>query len=88
MQTAVRGALSGTVVVHATKLKGANAYRIQKTDADPSIEANWRDCEPAYSCYKIVIAGLTPGRSYWVRMCGIGRDGAGVWAGPLSVMVV
>ena len=88
MQTAVRGALSGTVVVRAKKLKGANAYRIQKTDADPSIEANWRDCEPAYSCYKIVIAGLTPGRSYWVRIRGVGTNGAGEWAGPRSVMVV
>ena len=83
-----RGALSGVLLAHARKLKGAKSYRLQITEGDPTVEANWQDYNIFTSCNKIEISGQTPGKTVSARLCGIDRNGPGVWAGPLSCMVV
>ena len=86
--TVERGVLNGTLVARAKKLKGADGYRVQMNDADPNVAANWRDLDPVNSARKIDLAGLTAGRTYWVRICGFNGAGMGVWTSAANTMVV
>ena len=83
-----RGALSGVLLAHARKPKGAAAFRLQITEGDPTIEANWKDYGIFPTCKKIEITGQTPGKTVSARLRGIDQNGPGEWAGPMSCMVV
>ena len=84
----VRGELSGTLIAHARKLKGAASHLVQITEGDPTVEANWKDYEIVVNCNRIEIVGQTPGKVVSVRLRAIGLAGPGAWTSPVSLMAV
>jgi len=81
------GAKSGSIDIHVAKLAGAGSYEVQTTNGDPTIEANWQHAQSSITSAHILLEGLTPGQTYWVRLRGIGSSGAGVWTEPASMIV-
>jgi len=86
--TIARGKKSGTLVGKCRKLAGAGSYVLQICTGDPTVEANWTDAVISKLCTRIEATGLTPGKTYYVRLCGVGTNGRGVWTNPISLMVV
>ena len=84
--TLSHGALSGQLMVKATRLNGAGSYEVQLATADPTVEANWSDVATYKNCSRIQLNGLTAGKTYSVRMRGIGSAGPGSWAPAVSLM--
>jgi hypothetical protein len=83
-----RGVLSGTIVIHASKLEGAGSYTVQSTSGDPTVEDNWEENGTYLRCSKIEIGGFTPGKVVSVRIRGIGTHSPGAWTPAASLMVV
>ena len=81
------GAKSGSFDIHIAKLPGAGSYEVQTAQGDPSIEDNWQHALSSLTSAHILLEGLTPAQSYWVRVRGIGSAGAGVWTEPVSLIV-
>lgn len=84
----VHGLRSGMVDLHVAKLIRAKSYHVQFTEGDPNIEGNWRPALTAANSSHITLTGLTPGHTYWFRICGVSAPGYGLWTEPLSLMVV
>ncbi len=84
----IRGDISGVLIAHARRLKGAGSFLVQTTDGDPTVEANWKNYIICINCMKIEITGQTPGKTVSVRMRAIGSNGPGVWTAAGSLMVV
>ncbi len=82
------GQLSGTLNIQVSRLLGAGSYEIQITQGDPKIESNWQHALSSVTCMHILISGLNPGQTYWLRVRGIDSNGAGVWSDPLSIIVI
>ena len=82
------GQLSGTLNIQVAKLLGAGSYEIQITQGDPKIESNWQHVLSSVTSMHILITGLIPTQSYWLRIRGIDSNGAGVWSDPLSIIVI
>ena len=83
-----RGKLSGVLLVHARILPGAGSYQAQTTDGDPTVPANWKDAGTFVHCSHIELTALVPGKTYSVRLRGIGSHGPGAWTDHASLMVV
>jgi len=78
--------LSGVVVLRSSRLDGAGSYLVHLCTGDPSVEANWHQALISKVCRRIVLTGLTPGQLYYVRVCGIGRNGPGAWSDVAGLM--
>lgn len=86
--TLSHGALSGQIMVRAARLGGAASYEVQLTAADPTAEASWTDAGTYKNCSHILLQGLTPGKTYSVRLRGIGSAGPGSWSDAVSLMAM
>lgn len=82
------GQRSGTVDLHVAREVGAKSYHVQVTEGDPMVEANWRPALTSANGSRITLTGLTPGHTYWFRICCVSAPGYGLWTEPLSLMVV
>jgi hypothetical protein len=80
------GALSGQLNVRASPLEGAGSYQVQLCTTDPTVEANWTEAGVYKNCTRIQLNSLTPGKTYSVRMRGIGNAGPGSWTPAVSLM--
>ena len=83
-----RGVLSGTLDVSIAHLDGAGSYEVQLAELDPLIEANWQHILSSTSVRHIQLTNLILQKTYWVRVRGIGSNGAGVWTDPLHIVVL
>jgi hypothetical protein len=82
------GPQSGALDVHVARLPGARSYEVEIAQGDPMVEENWKHVLTAATGSHIPLAGLTPARTYWIRVRGIGSGGSGIWTEPASVIVV
>jgi hypothetical protein len=83
-----RGALTGTLLVHAKAQASADVYIVQVASADPSVATNWTDVGTYPHCNRIELTGLTANKTYYVRICGFNKNGNGVWATSAGVLVL
>ena len=83
-----RGTVSGTAVLSASRVDNAGGYDVQLTTGDPTVEANWTDAGVYKNCRRIELQGLTPFKTYSVRMRALGAAGYGAWTTPTSVTVL
>ncbi|MBJ6724929.1 hypothetical protein [Geomesophilobacter sediminis] len=77
---------AGVIVVRARKVSAAASYQVQVTTGDPSVEEGWSDNGTYQTCFAIEIAGLTPGKTYGVRMRCISGTACGPWSVPCTLM--
>jgi hypothetical protein len=84
----VRGINSGSLLVRATPQPGAGSYDVQITTGDPTVESNWIPAGSYKNCGRIELGGLTPLKTYSVRMRALGSAGPGAWTSPESVVVL
>jgi hypothetical protein len=84
----VRGNASGTLVVWATPLPKTSSYDVQLTTAHPTVEANWAAAGSYMNCGRIELSGLTPLKTYSVRMWALSAAGPGAWTAPASLVVL
>ncbi len=84
----IHGIKKGSLNIHIAALNDAGSYEVQTAEGDPTIEANWKHALSSLSSSKILIENLTPTLAYWIRIRGIGRNGSGAWAEPISIIVV
>jgi hypothetical protein len=66
----------------------AGSYDLQMTTGDPTVEANWTDGGVFKSCRRIELRGLTPLKTYSVRLRALGASGYGAWSEAASVTVL
>jgi hypothetical protein len=83
-----RASLSGGLLVHAKADPHADVYHVQTASADPSVEANWSATIEFVHCNRIELTGLTPSKTYYVRIRGFNRNGTGVWATSPGILVL
>ncbi len=81
------GTGSGILVIHVARLEGAKSYEVEIAHGDPSVEANWKHATTSATSSHILLEGLTPGSSVWIRVRGIGSGGKGAWTDPVNVIV-
>jgi len=81
------GLKKGSLNIRANPIQGAGSYEIQTAQVDPNIENNWRHQLTSLSCSHIVLEGLIPARTYWLRLRGISRLGTGVWTEPYMIII-
>jgi hypothetical protein len=82
------GVNSGTLDIHVARLEGAKSYEAEIAQGDPSVEANWKHATISATSSHILLEGLTPGSSVWIRVRGIRSGGKGVWTDPINVIVI
>ncbi|BBL75182.1 fibronectin type III domain-containing protein [Methylomagnum ishizawai] len=82
------GQVSGNLEVRAARVAGARSYEVQTAQGDPTIDANWKHALSSATCSHIVLEGMVPAQTYWVRLRAIGSQGAGIWAEPVNIIVV
>jgi hypothetical protein len=83
-----RGDVSGTLIARVTRMSQAAAYDVQLASADPTVETNWNDAGTFSTSRRMQIVGLTPGKTYSVRVRAINSAGPGAWTVPGSLMIV
>jgi hypothetical protein len=83
-----RGEVSGSLIARVTGMSQAAAYEVQFTASDPTVETNWSPAGTFAHSRRIEISGLTPGKTYSVRVRAINGAGPGAWTVPGSLMVV
>jgi len=83
-----RGPVSGSIVVGAVRNPAAASYDVQITAADPTVESNWSDAGSFKNSRHIQIGGLTPMKTYAVRMRALGSAGFGGWSTVQTVQVL
>ena len=82
------GIKKGTLNIHIASLPDAGSYEVQITLGDPNVEANWQHATSSLTSFQILLEGLVPAKTYWIRIRGIGRNGSGAWAEPISIIVI
>jgi len=82
------GIKKGTLNIHIALLADAGSYEVQITQGDPNVEANWQHATSSLTSFQILLEGLVPTQTYWLRIRGIGRNGSGAWAEPISIIVI
>ena len=87
-QTLTHGQLSGTLNAQVTRLAGAGSYEVHITKDDPKVESNWQHAVSSVTSTHILVTGLIPGQSYWLRIRGLNSNGGGVWSDLISIIVV
>lgn len=83
-----RGVNSGSLLVRAMPLPKVGSYDVQITTGDPTVEANWTAAGSYVNCGRIELDGLTPLKTYSVRMRALGAAGPGAWTTPESLVVL
>jgi hypothetical protein len=83
-----RGRISGTLEVRMARLAGAVSYEVSISQGDGSPTGEWTHAITAASNSRIVLQGLQPGQSFWVRARGIASNGGGLWTEPVKLLVV
>lgn len=83
-----RGSASGSLVVRASPSPRAGSYDLQLTTGDPTVEANWVAGGSYMNCGRIELTGLTPLKTYSVRLRALGAAGTGAWTPPVSLVVL
>lgn len=83
-----RGEVSGLLIARVTKLPRAGSYDVQVTTADPTVESNWSGAGVYTQCRRIELSGLTPLKTYSVRVRGVSSAGPGAWTLPSSLLVL
>ena len=83
-----RGPVSGSIIIRASRVPQAGSYDVQVTTGDPTVEANWTDAGVYKTCRRIELLGLTPMKTYSVRMRALGTAGYGAWTPTTSVGVL
>ena len=81
-----RADLSGVLIGHARKLKGASGYEVQICEGNPTVEGDWRHYASVKSASSFEIVGQAPGRLVSVRMRAIGSTGPGVGTTAISLI--
>lgn len=74
------GTNSGKIIARWDKVVGAKIYVVEITE-DPLVEDNFKTIGPS-SKTRFEFTNLTPGKKYWVRVAGIGKDGIGPFSDP------
>jgi hypothetical protein len=74
------GTNSGKIIARWDKVVGAKIYVVEMTE-DPLVEDNFKTIGPS-SKTRFEFIGLDPGKKYWVRVAGIGKDGVGPYSDP------
>lgn len=70
------GELPGTTEVRWRRERGANTYKVMRSDKDPSVEANW-EVVSLTSKVTYIDTGLVGYKSYWYQVSAIGYAGEG-----------
>lgn len=83
-----RGINSGSLRVRATPQARAGSYDVQITTGDPTVESSWMTAGSFRNCGRIELGGLTPLKTYSVRMRALGSAGPGAWSPPESIVVL
>ena len=83
-----RGEVSGMLLARVRNMSQAAAYDVQIASGDPSVETNWSLAGTYSSSRRMELTGLTPGKTYSVRVRAINGAGPGAWTIPGSLMVV
>ena len=83
-----RGEVSGTLIVSTSRVPKAGSYDVQVTTGDPTVEANWTEAGVFTTCRRIELQGLTPLKTYSVRVRAINAAGYGGWTPAISVTVL
>ncbi len=76
------GPLSGQNEAKWRRSKGALSYRLQQSDKDPAVLANWQTVAITASVRHIV-QGLEPFKPYWYCVSAIGFAGEGKPSAPI-----
>jgi hypothetical protein len=79
---------SGQVELKLNRLEGAGSYEVHTAQGDPLIEANWHYAQVSMLVRRIVLDHLAPLQRAWVRVRGVGGQGAGRWSDPASIVVL
>ncbi|HBG07228.1 MAG: hypothetical protein A2075_09565 [Geobacteraceae bacterium GWC2_58_44] len=82
-----RSEVSGELMVTATREKFAASYYLEICEGDVT-EEGWKPVDTYVRCFRIVVAGLVPGKRYTFRIRGIGSKGVGPWATSATIMCV
>lgn len=85
---AAQGPQSGSISVHVSRLPSAGSYEVHLAQGDAAIESNWKHVLISTSASHMLIEGLTPLQTYWVRVRGIDRRGNGHWTDPAKVVII
>lgn len=83
----IRGRVSGTLEVHMARQTGAVSYEVSISQGDGSPSGEWKHAVTAASGVRILLQGLQPGETFWVRARGIATKGPGMWTEPIRLMV-
>ena len=84
----MQGEVSGLLLARVKSLPKASSYDVQIASADPTVETNWTDAGTYSGCRRIELSGLTPLKTYSVRVRGINSAGPGAWTLPASLTVL
>ncbi|MEY4750162.1 MAG: hypothetical protein RIQ60_2376 [Pseudomonadota bacterium] len=82
------GPRSGTLDVHVARVDGAASYEVAITTGDPTADAGWAHALTATSAMHMIVEGLTPAQTVWVRVRAINSAGYGAWTRPQHIIVV
>jgi hypothetical protein len=75
---------SGQLVFKFDRVNNVLNYSVQSAE---SPDGPWEDQDLSSSA-RVIIAGLTPGKKYWARVCANGSAGASPWSAPTSARAV
>lgn len=81
------GILSGTVAAKSNPAKYALMYEFRYTEDEYGPDANWIYL-PLSSTSKILITGITPGKSIWVQIRSINGKGSSNWSDPANLVFI
>lgn len=81
------GIISGTVAAKSKKAKYALMYEFRYTEDEYGPDAKWIYLPPTTTS-KILISGITPGKSIWVQVRSINRKGYSNWSDPANILFV
>jgi hypothetical protein len=75
---------SGQLLFKFDRVSNVLNYSVQSAE---SPDGPWED-QDLSSSTRVIIAGLTPGKLYWARVCANGTAGASPWSAPTSARAV
>jgi hypothetical protein len=82
-----QGPRAGSLLLDATRQRGAIAYEIHITRGDPAADEGWKQALIVPSVRHVVVDRLEPGPT-WARLRAVRPGGmGGPWTSPISVIV-
>jgi hypothetical protein len=79
------GPYPGSIIAKTGRVQYARSYEMHLTEADPTIEGNWRFQGMHYKSSEMPITGLEGGRVYSFRVRAVGPDDKGPWSPPSTL---